>query len=262
MIPTTTLEETAVPRTSLRMSFPRTPDVEQDEEWFELEDRRGRRRRLRIDDYASIYQTPGLYEALAYRALGCRSPEHVVRSLEEAVNEEGKRLADLRVVDLGAGNGTVAEVFRRAGTRELMGVDSLPEAARAARRDRPLAYDDYVVTDLTDEDPLAARLLRDFAPNCLVTVAGLGCGDIPPGAFVKALNLLAPGGWLVMCIEDRFLEEDDDSGFGRLVRGMVADGTIEVLVRRRYVHRRSIEGDELHHVAMVARKQRHARLPR
>ena len=55
---------------------------------------------------------------------------------------------------------------------------------------------------------------------------------------------------------------DDDSGFGMLVRGMVADGTIEVLHRERYVHRLSIAGKELHYVAVVARKQRHARISR
>ena len=140
--------------------------------------------------------------------------------------------------------------------------DILPEAAQAARRDRPGTYDDYVVTDLTEEDVDAERRLRNFAPNALVTVAALGFGDIPPEAFAKAYNLLPPGGWLAMCIKDRFLEKDDESGFGRLVRSMADDGTMEVLHRERYVHRLSIAGDALHYVAVVARKRRHARLPR
>ena len=65
-----------------------------------------------------------------------------------------------------------------------------------------------------------------------------------------------------MCIKDRFLEKDDDSGFGRLVRGMVDDGTIQVVHRESYVHRMSIAGEELYYVAVVARKQRHARASR
>jgi trans-aconitate methyltransferase len=196
-----------------------------------------------------------------YRALKCRSPERVVGPLEGAVSAQGKSLADLRVIDLGAGNGIVGELLRRAGARALVGIDILPEAAKAALRDRPGAYDDYVVTDLTEPDPAADRRLRAFAPNCLVTVAALGFGDIPPEALVKAFNLLPDGGWLAMCIKDRFLEEDDDSGFGRLVRSMVADGTIEVLHRESYVHRLSIAGEELYYVAVVARKQRPARTP-
>ena len=255
-----TLEEITLPQNTFRVSFPKASGgVDQDEEWFEFEDQ-GRRRRLRLHDYAAIYDSPGLYESLVYRALECRSPERVVRPLEEASTAYGKSLGDLRVLDLGAGNGIVGELLRRAGVRELLGIDILPEAAKAARRDRPQTYDDYVVTDLTESDPSAERRLQAFAPNCLVTVAALGFGDIPPEAFVKAFNLLPPDGWLAMCIKDRFLEEDDGSGFGRLVRSMVADGTIEILHRERYVHRRSIAGEELHYIAVVARKKRHARI--
>ena len=254
----TTLEDITLPQRTVRVSFPKASEgVDQDEECFEFEDG-GKRRRLRLHDYAAIYATPGLYESLVYRALKCRSPERVVRSLEDSIAAQGQSLADLRVVDLGAGNGIVGELLRQAGVRELVGIDILPEAAKAVSRDHPQAYDDYVVTDLTASNPAAERRLRSFAPNCLVTVAALGFGDIPPEAFVKAFNLLPPTGWLAMCIKDRFLEEDDDSGFGRLVRAMVADGTIEVLHRERYVHRRSIAGEALYYVAVVARKQRHA----
>ena len=261
MSPSSTFEEITLPQRTFQVSFPVDPGkVDQDEEWFEFDDD-GRRRRLGMHDYAAIYETPWLYESLVYRALKCRSPEHVVRPLEEAATAEGKALSDLRVVDLGAGNGIVGELLRRAGVREIVGIDILPEAAQAARRDRPHVYDDYLVCDLTESDPAAERRLRSFAPNCLVTVAALGFGDIPPEAFVKAFNLLPPGGWLAMCIKERFLEEDDDSGFGRLVRSMVADGTIEVLHRERYVHRLSIAGEALHYVSVVARKQRHARNP-
>ena len=260
--PSTTLEDITLPQSTLQVSFPEpSGKVDQDEEWFEFEDQ-GQRHRLRLHDYAEIYDTRGLYESLVYRALKCRSPERVVRPLEEAARAQGQSFADLRVVDLGAGNGIVGELLRRAGARELVGIDILPEAAKAARRDRPKTYVDYVVTDLTEPDPAAEERLQAFAPNCLVTVAALGFGDIPPEAFVKAFNLLPRGGWLAMCIKDRFLEKDDDSGFGRLVRGMVDDGTIQVVHRESYVHRMSIAGEELYYVAVVARKQRHARISR
>ena len=259
---TTDLEEIALPRPPLRVSFPgESGGVDQDEEWFEFEDQ-GRHRRLRLHDYAAIYDTPGLYESLVYRALKCRSPERVARPLKEALAAQSQSMETLRVVDLGAGNGIVGALLRRRGVRQVMGVDILPEAARAARRDNPHAYDDYVVTDLTQSDPAAEKRLRDFAPNCLVIVAALGFGDIPPEAFVRAFNLLPAGAWLALCIKDRFLEEDDDSGFGRLVRSMVADATVEVLHRERYVHRVSIAGEKLHYVAVIARKQRHARISR
>lgn len=261
MSPNSTLEDFTHPRSGLPVFLPEaSEEIEQDEEWFEFMDR-GQRRRLRLHDYAAIFATPGLYESLVYRALECRSPGRVVGPLRAELAAQDASITDLRVIDLGAGNGIVGELLRRAGAGELVGVDILPEAARAARRDHPQAYDDYIVTDLATSDPAAERSLRDFAPNCLVTVAALGFGDIPPEAFLKAFNLLPPGGWLAMCIKDRFLEDDDDSGFGSLVRSMVADGTLELLHRERYVHRLSIQGEELHYVSLVARKHRHARLP-
>ena len=256
----TNLEGITLPHEPLEVTFPEISErVDQDEEWFEFL-RDGKRHRLRMHDYAAIFETPGLYESLVYLALECRSPERVVRALEETARAAGEDLSTLRVVDLGAGNGVVGEILRRAGSRRLVGLDILPEARSAAKRDRPAVYEDYLVTDLTKTDPEADRRLREFAPNCLVTVAALGFGDIPPAAFVNAINLLPLGGWVAICIKDRFLEEDDDSGFGRLVRGLVADGTLDVQRREGYVHRLSITGEELTYVAVVARKRRHARL--
>jgi predicted TPR repeat methyltransferase len=230
--------------------------VDQDEEWFEVV-HEGRRRRIGMHDYAELYDIPGLYEDLVYRTLKCRSPLHVLPLLEQALADEYATVDRLRALDLGAGNGIVGELLRQIGVPHVLGLDLLPEAARAARRDRPGVYDDYVVTDLTRTDPAADRRLRDFAPNCLVTIAALGFGDVPPDALARAFNLLPAGGWLAMGIKERFLEEDDDTGFGRLVRGMLTDGVIEVARRRRYVHRLSIAGEKLHYVALVARKRRH-----
>lgn len=254
------LDEVAAPPVVRRISLPETPElggeVDQDEEWFEVVEG-DRRRRLRLHDYAEIFSTPGLYESLVYRTLECRSPEHVLRPLEGQVLEAGQSFRDLRVVDLGAGNGIVGEMLRQMGAAELIGIDILPEAAEAARRDHPEAYDDYLVVDLTETNEEAERRLARMRPNCLVTVAALGYGDIPAEAFRKVLDLLEPDGWLGMCIKDRFLDVEDDSGFGKLLRGLVRDGTIEVLHRERYVHRLSIAGEELHYEAVIARKRNH-----
>jgi len=248
------LDEITRPLSSLSVTLPRTAQaVDQDEEWFEFE-LSGRKHRLRLHDYAEIFETPGLYESLVYRALGCRSPERVLRSLQDALAGAGQTLGDLRVLDLGAGNGVVGELLRSAGATRVLGVDILPEARRAARRDRPATYSDYLVTDLTAPTDDAERRLREFAPNTLVVVAALGFGDIPPAAFQRAFDLLPPGGWLAMCIRDRFLLQEDESGFGRLLRRLVTERTIEVVSRETYVHRMSVTGEELHYVALVGRK--------
>jgi len=252
--------EITLPRNLLEVSFPTTlQGLDQNEEWFEVE-HEGRRHRSGLHDYAAIYGISGLYESLVYQALKCRSPEQVIRPLEMALTAHEESPQDLRVLDLGAGNGIVGELLRQVGVRKIVGIDILPEAATAAKRDRPQVYDDSIVADLGKPRPATERRLRAFAPNCLVTVAALGFGDIHPEAFVRAFNLLTPGGWLAMCIKDRFLEEDDESGFGTLVRKMAGDGTLDVLHRKRYVHRLSITGEKYHYVAVIARKQRDAQL--
>jgi len=251
--------EIPLQRTSLRVILPESPEgLDRDEEWFELE-QAGERRQLKLHDYDALYEVPGLYETLVYDKLKCTSPGRVVAQLQRALIASGESPEHLRVLDLGAGNGVVGEVLRRQGVDALIGVDIISEAAQAARRDRPEVFDDYLVTDLAQPQPEVEQRLRDFSPNSLVTVAALGFGDIPSEAFVKAFNLLPIDGWLAICIKDSFLEEGDDSRFGKLIRSIVAGGMIEVLSRERYVHRMSIAGEKLFYVALVARKRHHVR---
>jgi len=217
----------------------------------------GRRRRLRIHDYAELYRVPGLYERLVYDTLKCTSPRRIGELLRAVVADWPRGLTDLRVLDLGAGNGCVAEVLRRLGVPHIVGLDLIPEARDAARRDRPDAYDDYFVADLCDLDPADDAALRGHRLNCMVTVAALGYGDVPPRAFGTAFNLIDAPGWLAMTIKEDFLNPEDQSGFARLMRRMIEQGVVEIQAHHRYCHRRSITGARLFYVAVVARKRRH-----
>lgn len=241
--------------TGFRIRFcPAKTNLDQDEESFEFE-HDGRRRRLRVHDYAEIYGVPGLYEALVYDTLQCNSPERLADLLERVLVDWPRDPSDLRVLDVGAGNGMMARELRRIGVDHIIGLDLLPEAAVAARRDRPGVYDNYIVGDLTALPDNAQRTLETAEFNCLVTVAALGFGDIPPEAFAAAFNLIAPGGWIAMTIKEDFLDpRGDGSGFARLLQSLIDDGFIEVQAHHRYCHRLSIEGEQLFYVALVARK--------
>ena len=92
----------------------------------------------------------------------------------------------------------------------------------------------------------------------MTTVAALGFGDMPPAAFAGAFNMVVDGGLVAMNIKDEFLESGDDSGFAGFLRDLIAGGTMDVLSRRRYRHRLSVTGEELHYVALVAVKRRSA----
>lgn len=229
--------------------------INQDEEWFELV-RDGRSQKLRIHDYAAIFAVPGLYEGLVYQTLKCHSPRRIVRLLASVLEDWPIAMEDLRVLDLGAGNGIVAEHLGKTGVRHIVGLDLIPQAAAAARRDRPGAYVDFIVADLENLTPAQADKLHERSLNCLITVAALGFGDVPPGAFAAAYNLVVDRGWVAMTIKEDFLDPNGDTGFGRLVRRMIDDRYIEIQAHHRYCHRLSIAGEKLFYVALVARKLR------
>jgi predicted TPR repeat methyltransferase len=196
-----------------------------------------------------------LYETLFYEHLQCDSPSRVVGLLADVLEDFPDAPSDLRVLDVGAGNGMVAEELRRIGVDTTIGADIIPEARAAAFRDRPGIYDDYVVGDLTDLQPEQEQRVRRMQPNCLTSVAALGFGDIPAEVFIKACNMVSTPAWLAFNIKECFLDtKSDQSGLAGPLQRMQDEGLIEVQAYRRYRHRLSVSGEPLYYVAMVARK--------
>lgn len=239
------------------LELPKSPSgqLDQDEEWCVIKDENGERQRIRFHDYNEIYSVPGLYECIFYDVLRCASPKIVTAMLQMAIEREGdEEMDDLIVFDVGAGNGMVGEELKNAGVESVVGVDIIQEAKDALDRDRPKVYDNYFVADLTDlTEKLNSRLAkRGF--NCLVTVAALGFGDIPPLAFVNAFNFVGDGGWIAFNIKEDFLKGCDSTGFARLIRRMMNEGILEVRIQERYRHRLGIDRSPLFYAAVVGRK--------
>lgn len=246
----------AVAEEGYELSFPQPSKegYEQDEEWCEVEID-GERRRIRFHDYHELYAIPGLYEHVFYDHLKCDSPRTVCALLSKDLAESGIDPAELRVLDVGAGNGIVGEELTKLDVETIVGIDIVDEAAEAAKRDRPGVYDDYLIADLTDLTPKEQRSLDERRFNCLVTVAALGFGDIPPEAFVTAYNMVEPGGRIVFNIKERFIDEGDKSGFQSLIEEALDDGTLELKGEHHYRHRLSLAGNPLNYVAIVAEKR-------
>ena len=228
--------------------------LNQDEEWCELVVE-GETRRVRFHDYHEIYAIPGLYERLFYDLLECDSPRSVVAQLALEVGDGRRRAQDLRVLEVGAGNGMVGEELAEVGIETIVGVDIIEEAAMAAERDRPGVYDDYVVADLTNLPPQTRARLAERRFNCLVTVAALGFGDIPPAAFANAYNLVETGGLVAFNIKEDFVSDGERSGFAELIKRGLEDESLRIRSWRRYRHRLSTAGEPLHYVALVAEKR-------
>jgi predicted TPR repeat methyltransferase len=230
-------------------------ELDQDQEWCEIEVQ-GERRRIRFHDYAAIYAVPGLYERLFVDRLACVSPTVVTDLLGAELRAAEVRHEGLTALDFGAGNGMVGELLGELGIGEIVGVDLLTEARDAAHRDRPGLYDDYYSLDLTQLAPDQRRDLMRREFDVMACVAALGFGDVPPLAFAEAFNLIGSPGWVAFNIRDRFLDPEDPSGFGGFLLRMFGEGILEERARERYTHRISVAGEPLEYYAVVAQKYR------
>ena len=160
----------------------------------------------------------------------------------------------MKILDFGAGNGMMGEELKRIGVARLVGVDILEEAKKATERDRPNIYDEYYVKDfmnLNDED---RDEFRSWNLNAITTVAALGFGDIPPPAFIQALNLIDQEGWVAFNIKETFLYNTDKSGFSKLIRELIFSEFLRIHHLERYMHRISIEGNPLYYFTVICWK--------
>ena len=226
--------------------------VDQDEEWFHIKIG-DRQKKIRFHDYAEIYNIPGLYERIFYEFLKCKSPQVVSNLLFETIREFGDKIENLRVLDFGAGNGMVGEQIEKRGCDLLVGIDILEEAMNAALRDRPNAYDQYYITDMNNPNDIQLEKLEMHRFNVLISIAALGFGDISPRAFINAFNLVSDSGWVAFNIKDRFLTENDDTGYKEIIEHLIMEHITEVQSKL-YCHRLSITGEELYYVAVVGKK--------
>ena len=225
----------------------------QDEVYFYLLDGASKEK-IRLHDYDRIFEVPGLYEQVVYERLKCQSPATVVDVLRYSVAQSRQGLNELRVLDLGAGNGIVGEELKKQGVSRLVGVDIISEALAATERDRPGIYDAYYVMDfcsLTDDE---RDDLKSWSFDCLISVAALGFGDIPALAFLEAFNMIGKDGWVAFNVKETFLDRSDDSGFSQLIRELIFSEYLDLYHLQRYRHRFSIEGEPLYYFALGGQK--------
>ena len=106
-----------------RIQFPPADVRElcQDEVYFYLLDGESKEK-IRLHDYDRIFAVPGLYEQVVYERLKCVSPKTVVEVLRRSVSQAQQSLNELRVLDLGAGNGMVGDELKKHGVSRLVGM--------------------------------------------------------------------------------------------------------------------------------------------
>lgn len=184
----------------------------------------------------------------------CVSPIKVAAILKSAILQSSENLSELRVLDLGAGNGMMGEELKKQGVARLVGVDIIPEAYEATIRDRPGLYDAYYIENFCNLDSEIQEEISLWHLDCMVTVAALGFGDIPTQAFIEAFNIIKSEGWVAFNIKESFLDKSDDTGFSRMIRELIFSEYLDVYHIERYRHRFSMEGEPLYYFAIAGRK--------
>jgi len=239
-----------------RIQFPQqvAQTLAQDEAYFFVIKPDGEKLKMRFHDYDKLYEVPGLYEQIFYDRLKCTSPVKVAEILKSAIDQSNEYFSELRVLDLGAGNGMMGDALKRYGVSRMVGADIIEEAQSAAERDRPYLYDAYYVADFCDLKSEEREEFNSWALNCLTSVAALGFGDIPPKAFIEAFNIIQAPGWVAFNIKETFLNQTDKSGFSRMIRELIFSKYLDIYHLERYRHRLSIEGEPLYYYAMAAKK--------
>lgn len=239
-----------------KIQFPQvgSHDLMQSEVFFYLHEASAKRK-IRFHDYSEIFKFPGLYEQVFYDRLKCNSPEVVTKILKSTTNHALENFSEMRVLDLGAGNGMMGESLQRHGVSRMVGVDIINEAKEATERDRPAVYDAYYIADFCNLTEDEKEELESWSLNCLITVAALGFGDIPPKAFIQAFNIIQPQGWVAFNIKESFLANTDTSGFSRMIRELIFSEYLDLYHLERYRHRLSVEGEPLFYFAIAGRKK-------
>lgn len=213
----------------------------------------GRRERFRLHEYARVYAVPGLYEEVVQRRLQCASPSTLADRLVACAGEAGVAAGDLRVFDLGAGNGVVGEELRARGAGTLVASDNVAAAREAALRDRPGLYAEYLVGD-TDDLPQVAELIRAHELNGLVAAGALGLGHVSADSFHRLWSAFAAEAWFAVSVHED-LVKPGASDFGDYLGEFERRGDWgEIVLRERFPHRLTMSGEPIHYVAIVARK--------
>jgi hypothetical protein len=215
----------------------------------------GRAEQLRLHEYERLYALPGVYEEIVQERLGCASPAKIASLLSAAVDGAGWARADVRVIDVAAGNGISGEALAAEGLHPVFGTDIVPAAREAALRDRPHLYDEYLTLDLLALTAEQARRLRSLRANALTCVAPVGedASQVPVAAFLEAVGALTDDA-LVAYMHDPN-HGVDDVVTPELWRERLGAEATE-LTRERYLHRRTVNGAAFDMVGVVWRVQR------
>lgn len=225
----------------------------QDEERFTVTLDDGSTEAMRLHEYGRVYAVPGLYEAVVQHRLECASPRVLADALVAAVRGAGEEVAALRVLDMGAGNGVVADHLRDRGVEHpFVGLDTEPAAGPAAERDRPGLYAEYF-TGTLEQAPVAEAVAR-HGLTVLAGAGALGMGHVSRAEITSAWAAFPPGSWLAVTFHEDVLGQDGGELGAFVAELRSGEAGTRVLTLDRFRHRLTMAGDPLFYHVLIARR--------
>ncbi|XP_067667923.1 methyltransferase-like protein 27 isoform X2 [Haliotis asinina] len=144
--------------------------------------------------------------------------------------QENQR-ASVRILDVAAGTGMLAEQLWKMGFRQLDGLD--PSAGMMAEAMKKRVYSNYYLEFM---DGHTITELDTDTYDCLVVAAGFNTGLIPCAALSEMVRLVKPGGLMCFGVPDaRFTEvKEYINRLEPLMGWMEQDGAWQLLDRKHY----------------------------
>lgn len=219
----------------------------------------GDRRQFEMHDYRTMYRVPMLYDTMLYGWLRCETPrllaQHFKRLQAAAPDAAPDADNEIRMLEVGAGSGAFASALHHElPAIRILGLDIIEEARLAAQRDRPGAYEAYLVADLCNMSEEAEARVTALAPNCVGVASATGWGNhIPVAGFEQAFAYLQPKGWFIFHVKPN----DPDPECVALVEWIEAklrNGEIVDSESDKIFHRYGVTGEEIYYDYVIGRK--------
>jgi len=206
--------------------------TKQGDERFQLELEDGGLHEFHIWDYAFLYRYPNLYQQLIVELLDCK----IYQVMENQLSRFIVPSTPLKIVDVACGSGLMGKYLHQHSSLSvhyLAGIDVIPDALTALKRDTPNIYNDCYLASHNHQ------VLKQQNLNCMIICGA--ANHIQLSDFKYYTSLLVNNAYLVF----------------NLIEGKQPDiinwlnSQYKLLNSEAYTHRKLMNGTEVKHHAFI-----------
>jgi SAM-dependent methyltransferase len=215
----------------------------QGNEAFKLIFSDGKEQVIKSWDYSTIYSFPYLYRKLYVDLLSYKCFEALGSLLFKHTRE---KIKVLRVLDVACGSGLMGKFLKENSpikVETLVGVDIIPEAITALKRDYPNIYDNAFLV----KNDVDLKSISNLSFNCLV-ISG-GASHIELEEIKKYIECINKNGYVVF----NLLIEDQSGRRGEILKWL--NENLSFCESEIYNHRKLVNGNIVKHEAFLYQKK-------